>query len=67
MLQIRTPKGKLYGILTLKDYMLHIKDGKDKRVIQVPREGLKLIYITGTKQPEEIHIPPQQFFTEIIE
>ena len=42
-----------------KDYILHIKDGKDQRMIKVPREGLRLIYVTGANQPEEIYIPPR--------
>ena len=59
MIPIRTPKGKMYGMLDKRTYMLHIKDGKDKRIIQIPNEGLKLIYITGTDHVEEICIPPK--------
>ena len=65
MIPVRTPKGKMYGMLDKLTYTLHIKDGKDKRVIQVPDEGLKLIYITGANHAEEICIPPKQFFNPV--
>jgi hypothetical protein len=59
MKPIRTSKGKMYGMFDEEKFMLHIKDGKDERIILVPREGLKLMYITGTNQPETICIPPK--------
>lgn len=62
MIPIRTPRGKMYGMLDEENFMLHIKDGKDKRLIQIPQEGLKLIYITGNTQLETIYIPPKQSF-----
>jgi len=65
MIPIRTPKGKMYGTLDERTYMLHIKDGKDKRIIQVPNEGLKLIYITGADHVEKINIPPKQSLLNI--
>ena len=60
---IRTQKGKMYGMLDVPKFWLYIKDGKDERVIQVPNEGLKLMYITGTNRGEEIRIPPRQSFS----
>lgn len=60
MKPIRTPKGKMYGMLDVKTYRLYIKDGKDERVILIPTEGQKLLYITGGNQTEEIYIPPRE-------
>ena len=59
MMKIRTKKGKMYGILDTQSYTLHIKDGKDERIIQVPKEGLKLRYVTGNSTIENIVIPPK--------
>jgi hypothetical protein len=58
MKEIRTPKGKLYGTLDVRTYVLHIKDGGNVRLIQVPPEsGLKLQYISKNDPPEDVCIP----------
>lgn len=62
MIPLRTKRGKMFGMLDEDKYVIHIKDGKDKRLIQVPQEGLKLIYITGNSKQEVICIPPKQSF-----
>ena len=54
---IRTSKGKMYGMLDVEGFLLRIKDGRDERVIQIPDDGLKLIYVTGMECAEEIYIP----------
>lgn len=59
MKPIRTPKGKLYGMLDETTYILHIKDRGNTRLIQVPPGGLTLQLIAGDGQPETIAIPPQ--------
>ena len=59
MKPIRTQKGKLFGMLDVKAYVLHIKDGAITRLIQVPPAGLTLQYIAGRGQPETVHIPPR--------
>lgn len=56
---ILTPKGKLYGMLDVRTYALHIKDGTNVRIIQIPTTGITLQYITGDKPPEEVNIPPR--------
>jgi hypothetical protein len=60
MKPIRTSKGKMYGMFDEEKSLLHIRDGKDERIIYVPREGLKLMYIAGANQPETIFIPPKK-------
>ncbi len=55
---IRTPNGRLYGMLDARTYALHIKDGANVRIIQIPPTGISLQYIAGGNQPEEIKIPP---------
>lgn len=62
MIPIRTIRGKMFGMLDEENFILHIKDGKDKRLIQIPQEGLKLTYITGDSHQEIIYIPPKQSF-----
>ena len=57
---IRTPKGRLYGVLDTSAYVLHIKDGSIMRLIKVPSEGLELQYISNNGQSETIYIPPKK-------
>ena len=59
MIPVRTDKGKMYGTLDTATYKLHIKDGANTRVIQVPECGLQLEYIAGDNPPETICIPPK--------
>ena len=56
---IRTSKGKMYGMFDEKKFLLHIKDGKDERIVFVPPKGLKLIYIGENKEAEVIYILPK--------
>ena len=62
---LRTQKGKLYGMLDISAYILHIKDGSNTRLIRVPSEGLELQYISGSGQAETIIIPPEKSFIKI--
>lgn len=57
---IRTPKGKLYGMFDDKAYTLHIKDGSNLRIINVPSNGLELQYISSSGQAETVYIPPRK-------
>jgi len=57
-MEIRTAKGKLFGTLDTDKYLLHIKDGRITRTIQIPRSGLTLEYMAGGGVPEKIRIPP---------
>ena len=59
MKPIRTLNGKLFGMLDVAANVLHIKDGANVRLIQVPPSGLTLQYITGCSQPETVYILPQ--------
>ena len=59
MKPIRTQKGRLFGMLDTASYLLHIKDGANARVIQVPPAGLTMHYIAGSGRRETIYIPPQ--------
>ena len=65
MMSIRTPNRKMVGTLDVQTYMFHIKDGKVVRVIQVPAEGLKLLYVMGSSPPEEVYIPPKATFNVV--
>lgn len=56
---VRTPKGKLYGMLDKETYTLHIKDGSIFRIITVPPDGLELQYISSSGQAETVYIPPR--------
>ena len=58
MKEIRTPNGRLYGTLNEKTYDLHIKDGKNVRIIPVPQMGWTFQYIAGDSPPEKVYIPP---------
>ena len=58
MREIRTTKGKLYGVLDINASVLYIRDGNITRFVKVPKEGLTLGYITGSGQHESICIPP---------
>ena len=57
MKPIRTPKGKLYGMLDENAYVLHIKDRGYTRLIQVPPDGLALQFIDSDGQEEKVSIP----------
>ena len=60
MKPIRTTKGKLFGMLDVAVYVLHIKDRDNNyRLIEVPPTGLIMQYISGNGQPETVHIPPK--------
>ena len=57
MKPIRTLKGKLFGMLDVVAYILHIKDrDNNTRLIEVPPTGLIMQYISGNGQPETIYI-----------
>ena len=56
--EIKTKKGKIYGILDLYSYVLSIKEGKIIRHVPISKEGVTLIF-SYNNQYEEIHIPPQ--------
>ena len=63
MIAIRTQSGRMYGTLDLKDYAIHIKDGSIVRVVKIPAEGTKLLYIAANNMVEEICVPPKSTFT----
>ena len=56
MKQIRTSKGKLFGTVDNMTQSLCIKDGNTLRFINIPQEGLKLQYLSGSGPPETIFI-----------
>ena len=56
MIDIRTNKGKLFGMIDSKASVLHIKDGKNIRLIKIPTEGLILQYISNAEPPETIYV-----------
>jgi hypothetical protein len=55
-MEIRTPKGKLYGTLNPHNYVMTITDGKNSRQFPVPKEGCRLWYTAGNGLTEEIII-----------
>ena len=60
MKPIRTTKGKLFGMLDVAAYVLHIKDRDDNiRLIKVPPTGLIMEYIASNGQPEPVNISPK--------
>jgi len=59
MEQIRTPRGKLFGTLDNESYELTIKDGTIVRIIQIPFEGIKLVYSSRDNYSEIVCIPPK--------
>ena len=59
MKPIRTPKGKLYGMLDVNSNILHIKDRGYVRLIQIPPGGLTLQLITGDGEQETFFLPQQ--------
>jgi len=58
MKEIRTPNGRLYGMLNEKTYDLYIKDGNNIRIVPVPQIGWTFQYIAGDNPPEKVFIPP---------
>jgi len=64
-MEIRTPKGKLYGILDIKSYNMTITDGRNIRQFPVPREGCTLCYKAGNNPEEVIVIKPQRSISTI--
>jgi hypothetical protein len=58
-MQIRTPKGKLYGTLDIRTYTMTVIDGKNTRRFPVPRDGCELSYKAGDSPSEVISLPSQ--------
>ena len=56
MIPVRTKKGKLFGKLDSQRNYLHIKDGKNVRLIKIPPDGLQLLYAPSDNQPEPIFV-----------
>jgi len=54
--EIRTELGKLFGVFDEMTNVLEIKDGKNTRQIQIPTDGLTLIYKSGNGIPETIYL-----------
>ena len=61
-IKIITPSGKLFGILNVLTYILTIKDGKNKRRIDISPDGCTLWYTSGNGRTEEVTIPPKSDF-----
>ena len=59
-MEIRTPKGKLFGTLEEKSYIVTTIDGHNVRQFPVAKSGCCLRYTAGRSPTEEIVIPPQQ-------
>jgi len=59
-MEIRTPKGKLYGNLDVQTYVMTITDGQNIRQLPIAKTGCTLRYTAGRSPPEEIRIPPQK-------
>ena len=59
-MEIRTPKGKLYGNLDVQTYVITIIDGQNIRQIPIAKTGCTLLYTAGRSPPEVICVPPQQ-------
>jgi len=57
--EIRTPKGKLIGVLCTKTNIFKIKDGKKVTSIFVPPEGLRIQFQFNESLSEKIYIPAQ--------
>ena len=55
-MDIRTGKGKLFGTVDADAMFLHIKDGKNIRMIKIPPDGLMVQYASSTDPPETIYI-----------
>ena len=59
MIEIRTPENnKLYGMLDIDSYALHIKENKFTRIIPIAKEGAT-VRICSESKFEEIYIPPK--------
>lgn len=59
LVEIRTSKNsKLYGMLDIDTYLLHIKESKITRIIPLSKDGVT-IKIAFENKSEEICIPPQ--------
>ena len=60
LIELRTSRtNKLYGVLDVGTYALHIKESKFTRIIPISKEGAT-VKISSGKQLEEIYIPPQE-------
>ncbi|GHU94910.1 hypothetical protein FACS18949_01460 [Clostridia bacterium] len=55
---IRTPRGKLVGKLDERTSTLSIKDGSKVTLIEIPPNGLRLLFSPGDGVTEEIYIAP---------
>lgn len=60
--EIRTPKGKFYGVLNINTFVMTIIDGKNTRQMPLPKEGCSLSYQAGNSPVEVITIPAQSVF-----
>lgn len=58
MSEVRTPNGKLVGVVDERTGTLHIKDGKKTTVIEIPSSGLRIRFASGSGAPEAVYIPP---------
>lgn len=58
MSEVRTQNGKLVGMVDARTSSLHIKDGKKTTMIEIPANGLKIRFVSGTGAAEEVFIPP---------
>jgi len=56
---IRTSRGKFVGKLNEQTGILSIKNGKKVIQINIPPNGLRLIYTSGDGISEGIYIPPR--------
>ena len=61
-MEIRTPKGKLYGTLDVQTYVMTVLDGKNLRQFPIPKVGCRLWYRAGNNPLEEVTIKPQRVF-----
>lgn len=60
MNEIRTPNGKLVGMVDARTGTFHIKDGKKTTAIEIPATGLRIQFSSGNGTPEIIYVPPRK-------
>ena len=56
MKPIRTEKGKLFGTIDIETAFIHIRDGKNLRLIKIPPDGLTVQFISKDNTPETIFV-----------
>jgi hypothetical protein len=56
MSEVRTPSGKLVGMVEAATSSFHIKDGKKTTKIGIPADGLRIQFIAPNGAAEDVYI-----------